>query len=527
MSEHPKEQGHSKSSGQGSFWIPKQTIEAFTSPDRPATAVDIVTYLVLARFTDETGSFSSAGIQAVVTATGVTRKMVEQALERLQQPWVPPATKKKKDQGYAVILAPADWSARTGEPVPERPTARSQIRWVLNGTTCADGSPCADEDKVWFSNELVDGYGRFKSPLKRLKQCGDIAARLLLIMYRENDMEACGGCSPCRSAYSRYKMNFVLKGHKGYDFYTAESESTSAFNIVSKPSLCVDKLPVEENEKTIVLKPFWNALKSLESTGLIYEVITVMDNEPGDAHAQPIYVLHTKAANGYTPKGEEGLGGHVARIMGDLGHPVTDAQGRFYGKFGAVVPAGITPHIVAIFRLRFRVANPKNYGVKSAWARIYKGQEEAKEWLEFIEGKGRVIPAKGEEEPAPGEVAKPASSAEKPSGQAQPGPGPRPTPVARPEPSPACRLPASPKPDMPPEAFAARVRRWISSDDGWNAGETQIKLCVKYLEAAKQINTPGGMCEAFGMSWHKWMTWAKSRIAEMETTAPAEQQTPY
>ena len=286
-------------------------------------------------------------------------------------------------------------------------------------------------------------------------------------------------------------------------------------------------LPKDKDKCNEALKPFWSSLKSLESTGLIYEIITVMDNSPDNAHAQPIYVLHTKAANGYTPKGEEGLGGHVARIMGDLGHPVTDAQGRFYGKFGAVVPAGITPHIVGIFRLRFRVANPKNYGVKSAWARIYKGQEEAKEWLEFIEGKGRVIPPKGEEMPAPEEVAKPAPPAEKSSGQAQPGPAPRPAAVARPEPKPTYRLPASPNPDVPPEAFAARVRRWISSDDCWNAGETQIKLCVKYLEAAKQINTPDGMYEAFGMSWHKWMTWAKTRIAEMETTAPAQQPTPY
>lgn len=389
MTEQTKEHGSSRNSGNGSFWIPKQAIDAFTTPSRPATAVDIVTYLVLARYTDETGRFSSAGIQAIVKATGITRKMAEQALTRLQQPWLLSITGKKSIPTHPLVLTATDWHAKNSEDIPERPTLRSQIRWVLNGI------PCDDDDKVWFSNELVDGYGRLQNPLKRLKQCGDIAARILLIMYRENDMEACGGVVPCNSAYKKYDTKMIWRGHKGYDFYTAESGSAWAFNSISLPSICVEKFPADESEKSSILKPFWAALSSLESSGLIYEIVSVMDSSPDNINAQPVYVLHTKAANGYTPKGEEGLAGHVARIMGDLGHSVTDAQGRFYGKFGAIVPAGNPPHVVGIFRLRFRVANPKNYGVKSAWARIYKGQEEAKEWLEFIEGKGRVIPPAG------------------------------------------------------------------------------------------------------------------------------------
>lgn len=395
MTEQTKEHGSSRNSGNGSFWIPKQAIDAFTTPSRPATAVDIVTYLVLARYTDETGRFSSAGIQAIVKATGITRKMAEQALMRLQQPWLLSMTGKKSIPTHPLVLTATDWHAKSSEDIPERPTLRSQIRWVLNGTTCADDSSCADEDKVWFSNELVDGYGRFKSPLKRLKQCGDIAARLLLLMYSENDMEACGGVIPHRSAYKKFEMEELYGNWKGYGFWSGESKFSTAFHFVTLPSLCIEELPEDKNKKGEILKPFWDALRSLESTGLIYEIITVMDNSPDNIHAQPMYVLHIKAANGYTPKGEDGLGGHVARIMGDVGFPMADAKGRFYGKFGAIVPAGITPHIVGIFRLRFRVANPKNYGVKSAWARIYKGQEEAKEWLEFIEGKGRVIPPAG------------------------------------------------------------------------------------------------------------------------------------
>lgn len=390
MTEQTKEHGSSRNSGNGSFWIPKQVIDAFTTPSRPATAVDIVTYLVLARYTDETGRFSSAGIQAIVKATGITRKMAEQALDRLQAftpPATPPIPKAKKSTPPArgLVSIPPDWNTRTGEKIPERPTMRSQIRWVL------DDFDCDDEERVWFSNELIDGYGRFQNPLKRLKQCGDIAARLLLLMYRENDMEACGGVPPFPNTYKKYNTE-IRTTCRGYGLWIGKFVNSTAYDSIILPSLSAEKYPADEERKAEFIKPFWNALESLESTGLIYEIVTVMDSHPGNKYAQPMYVLHTRSANGYTPKGEEGLGGHVARIVGDMGYPVTDAQGRFYGTFGAIVPAGINPHIAGIFRLRFRVANPKNYGVKSAWARIYKGQEEAKEWLEFFEGKGLVLP---------------------------------------------------------------------------------------------------------------------------------------
>ena len=68
-------------------------------------------------------------------------------------------------------------------------------------------------------------------------------------------------------------------------------------------------------------------------------------------------------------------------------------MGRFYGRYAAIVPAG-EPHIVGIYRLRFRVSNSKNHGVATAWARIYQGQREAKEWLNDLSEKAEMAMSK-------------------------------------------------------------------------------------------------------------------------------------
>ena len=382
---------HSHQKGKGSFWISRQAIQILI--DNKATAMDICTYLVLAKHTDESGQFSSSGIQAIYRAIGVGHAVAERSALSLCQMQATKSRKVGKGQVQALVYKAADWAAKTGQVLPERPTERSQVRWVLNDF---GGDPA---DKVWLGNELVEGFGRFSQPLKRLKRCGDMAARLLLVCYRENDLEQVGGVKPQGAFADTYTMSKMKTGIHGYDLWHGVHKFPTIWGAAR--FLGLKDLPKDEEAKAAALDPIWRGVESLDASGFIYQVVSVMDAEAGQGDAQGIYELGTKSRHGSKPKGEMGLGGDTARISHRLNHPVADNTGRLYGRYAVIVPAGVQPHVVGIYRLRFRVANPKNHGVKGSWARIHNSQKEAQEWKEDVAAReGIELGAKPLNQPA-------------------------------------------------------------------------------------------------------------------------------
>jgi len=357
----------STTKGRGSFWLSRKTIEVLLS--RKATATQIGACLVIARFTDAGGRFSSAGIKVIKAAMGIGDAMAERAVNDLQT--ITPAHSNKQ-----LLYPPEKWIQQQDEQIPERPIERARIRWVINDYKAAPA------DRIWFSNELVDGYGQFRQPLRRLKQCGDVASRLLLKLYEQNAMEQWGGIRP----YPNICHEFTME-NKGamldFNLWHAIGSNDVHWNVLrtvvmGEASKSTNSVPVDD------VKTFWDALKALKSCGFIYETIVVLDREVTNPDAQPVCVLDTKNQHGDTPKGEEGLGGETARLAGKLGHPVTDKNGRFYGTYAAIVPTHIAPHVAGIYRLRFRVTNPLNHGVMPTWARIRQIQEEAGKWIEIV-----------------------------------------------------------------------------------------------------------------------------------------------
>lgn len=368
-----KETGEIKQAprGKGSFWISRKALEVLL--ENKATAMQINAYLVLAKHTDEGGRYSTAGVTAIRKATGVSQDVCDRAVQQLMQMKSANAKGKAPSQ---LLYSAEDWSKATGEQIPPAPFERAKVRHVLNDF----GAEAAD--RVWFGNELVSGHGKFTQPLKRLKMCGDVAARLLLSAYSYNNLEQYGGVSP-RFIYEAYDMTNTRKTVANYDLWHGEKKDDRphSYGDVMPPVLGIKNLPSKEDERSDAMRPFWDAIKSLDKAGFIYEMVTVMDREAGNADAQVIYELDTKSRHGYKPKGEEGVAGITAKLSGYLDHPVTDGMGRFYGRYAAIVPAGVVPHVVGIWRIRFRVANNKNHGVAGAWARIHQGQKEAQEWL--------------------------------------------------------------------------------------------------------------------------------------------------
>jgi hypothetical protein len=360
--------------GKGSFWISKMAISVLLT--EKATATEICAFLVLSRYTDESGCFCTAGTQAIFRAIGVGHVVVGKALERLQRYRL--GASRKNPQ--FIICSAEHWASTTGKSLPHGPVARSQVRWVLNNF---DTNP---EDRIWFSNNLVDGIGKFTNPLKRLKRCGDVAARVLLVLYREHDLDQFGGARPSGCCAVKYTMNKVINdiANGMYDMWHGEYDGPYVWHPTSLHVLGINAFPKDNDEKSKALKPLFSAIDSLDSAGFIYQVVTAMDRQAGDDEAQVIYELDCKSRHGYKPQGESGLGGETARMSGRFDKSVADSMGRLRGVYAALVPAGVTVFIVGVFRVRFRVSNPKNHGVKGSWARIYGGQREGKEWIDDV-----------------------------------------------------------------------------------------------------------------------------------------------
>ena len=80
-----KQESQTAATGPGSFCVPRAAIEALLASK--ATAYEVCAYLVLARFTDESGRYSSASISAVNTYTGANKTKggpVDKAIQRLK-----------------------------------------------------------------------------------------------------------------------------------------------------------------------------------------------------------------------------------------------------------------------------------------------------------------------------------------------------------------------------------------------------------------------------------------------------------
>ena len=373
--------------GPGSFCVPRRVVQALL--DNQASAYEICAYLVLARFTDETGQYSTASLRAVNTYTGANKGKggpVDRALTRLQSiraRSVARVHNGRSGRSHAMIdkitdLGPIlysreSWFAETGELPPDGPTARSEIRYILPDF----GEDAAD--RVWFGNNLVSGVGGFAQPLKALKNAGDVAARLLLELYQANDMETWGGVNPYDGPWCRYEP-------VGSDVY---------LNVVRlHRAKMAGKVAWISNQVCTDKAQYWDALTALNSSGLVYEVVMAINRnaEPkefssGEKYgaipegAEPLYELDCLSKHGYKPEGEHGLAWATAKTAGDFGYSVAEEGGFFNGTYAAFVPDGYGCMIAGIYRLRFRVSNPKNAGVKGAWAGIAERNRDALELI--------------------------------------------------------------------------------------------------------------------------------------------------
>lgn len=410
--EEAKTPNTKKPRGPGSFCIPRAALNALL--DNGATAYEVCTYLTLAKFTDESGRYSAASIRAVNTATGANKTKggsVDKALERLKT--IRAKSVKKVSNGRSgkshawvdqvtdlgpILFDREGWFQATGEPLPDYgPNAIKTIRYVLPDF---EEPP---EDRVWFGNNLVSGVGGFTQPLKALKNAGDVAARLLLALYAVNDMETWGGVRPVGAGHGPWVHYEPVDDDVRWTGIGARLHRAKRGGEVGPRDMFSRVCPFPAKPGSWWTAhdeaggPVWRALEALQSSGLVYEVVIVLNRNaiktkfssgteysdiPEDA--EPFYELDCRSRHGYKPDGEEGVGWATAKTAGDFGKPVTLEGGRFDGTYAAFVPDGYGCMIAGIYRLRFKVANPKNAGVRGAWAGIHQRNREALELVNSI-----------------------------------------------------------------------------------------------------------------------------------------------
>jgi len=318
------------------FSVPETALQTLIKGQ--ATALDLCGLLTMARFSRD--DVSTAGQAALVRYIGVGYPAAELTQARLVQ--------------YGVV-----------KPVKRRASARAHPRWRI----VADHRK-AEMPRVWFSNQLVDGYGKFTQPLRRMKGLGDVAARLLVRMYERVDWQTYTAVPPYLNAYAEWKADpEPVATIAGMDLYKVIERGQQCFYDVALPALGLVERPKDEKAAAESFKPMWNALHLLEDTGFIYPVAMVLDAAPDRLGCTPLYCLAVTNRYRHVPAGEEGLAGDLARLAGKLGYPVTDAGGRFTGTYIAAVPRGQPCHVAGLYRLRFR-RNDYDRSLAEGWSRL-------------------------------------------------------------------------------------------------------------------------------------------------------------
>ena len=347
-------------SKQGSFWIPWEAVERLMGSGY--SALDICTYLTIARYSDALGTSSTAGRKSIKKHNGIGDGLAEEALSHLTAQQGRP----EEESG--------DWLLREAPNVRDRAQGPSTVRWHINsfGSEPRDG--------VWFSNELVDGRGRFLMPLKRLRRLGDESARILIYLHARNEMQRYGGVHPTVGLHEMYRVKALADMGR----YTLWHASPTSMMASSKLCRVVCGCDNNKGDQEATLKAiFWPAFDKLIDKGFIYKAVTVFDREVSTPDTQYLYALRCRNSHGYAPKGEEGLEIETGELARSMGCTTACEHDQSDGAFAVVVPSRITsPGVAGIYRLKFRVTNPRNRGSVGVRQDMQERQAEARRWVQ-------------------------------------------------------------------------------------------------------------------------------------------------
>ena len=122
------------------------------------------------------------------------------------------------------------------------------------------------DKRVWFGSGLIFGDGEdgfLPNPLKQLKHCGDVVARLLLAFYAGHDLDRWYGIPPHGFSWNYYKLYETTYGQ----FRVLRGESNS---MIGDHGL-FDRVDYDRTNADAC----FTAIKALLSAGFLYEMVVL------------------------------------------------------------------------------------------------------------------------------------------------------------------------------------------------------------------------------------------------------------
>ena len=224
--------------------------------------------------------------------------------------------------------------------------------------------------------------GQYDSlPLRDLKNAGNAAAQLLLWLYAIHDMELWGGIPPPLTTHERSEGLSMRYDPIGESFPIKGNAEIIRAKRRERQFLVDPRIRKIHNEAALE-----NAFNVLEQGGFIYEMTVVFNRDPifdlyykrlVPEDAEPLYQLDNRTPQRFHTSGERGLCHITARTAGELGPSVTRPGGKFDGTYAAIVTQGHPAMIAGTYRLKYRVANARNRGVRDTWRRIHQLDRDA------------------------------------------------------------------------------------------------------------------------------------------------------
>ena len=344
--------------GNGSFCIPNHAIQLLSKPEIETEVIGA--FLVIALCTRPDGVNSTAGIQALEKFMKCGKASAERYVSELVR--------------IGVI---ADLRANLGADNARRAAVRFRLRDF--------DEPI--EDRVWFDRSLVE-YTDIKtneSNVYKLCQMRPECILMLLWMYANLPVGATTVQHPIPSA----RIHGVMVRYQWDEDQTRTLDSHE-IKVACFPEFDLQGCDLFQSYSRLALD---KAVEALYRKGFVYEVIMVWDRPlnapPGDANdltylavdALPQYQLHVRKCNGKLSDDEVGVSHLTLKASKSAEVSVFHHEGLLDNKYVVISKPGRPVGVAGVFRLSHRVKNPKNLGIKEAWASLMDSERTYRRWL--------------------------------------------------------------------------------------------------------------------------------------------------
>jgi hypothetical protein len=178
------------------FFIQRAAIDVLLL--NKATAIDICTYLVIAKYTDRNGYFSGVGFMTLKERLGVGQKKISESIMRLTT---------IEFSGQRLLYPINEWMHKENVPINEY-----RVGWVLGWFETEY------KYHVWLNNDLVGKNGKKQKPLNYFTKASgrDDHARMLLLLYKHHNKQYSGVNYKFASLTTKIESSFKINEHVLY-----------------------------------------------------------------------------------------------------------------------------------------------------------------------------------------------------------------------------------------------------------------------------------------------------------------------